>query len=308
VVGVSVLILASAERDAAEAISAFSGLGDVAVLAYGPAAKDAQAIAEYGVKVYRINTINPEEVFQAVKTLYDQLKPKLVGGVSTKNNKDILSRLAGLYDLPMTTEAYDVTFEEGHVTYKRGALSARAVAREKAPLPAIVLLAPRKVAPAEKKGGGSVEELSISGGASLKILETAEKVKGGVNLEEAEIIVSVGRGFKKKEDLKLAFELAELLGAQIGCSRPIAADLKWLSEDHWVGLSGKKVAPKLYIAIGISGAPQHIAGIMDSKIIVAINKDKTAQIFKHADYGVVADLYEFLPVLIKKLKEKMGKA
>ena len=98
-----------------------------------------------------------------------------------------------------------------------------------------------------------------------------------------------------------------MLGAQIGCSRPIAADLKWLSEDHWVGLSGKKVAPKLYLAIGISGAPQHLAGITDAKIVVAVNNDKSAPIFKNADYGVVADLYEFIPVLIKKLKEKLSK-
>ena len=303
-----VLIVASSERDAGEALAVFSKADEAVVVAYGPAASEAEKIAEYGVKVYKLDSINPEDVFQAVKKLYEQLKPKLVGGVTTKNNKDILSRLAGLYDLPMTTDAYDIQFEGDTVSYKRGALSARAVAVEKAPLPAIVLLAPRKVQPAEKKGGGSVEEISPDASARMKIVETAEKAKGGVNLEEAEIIVSVGRGFKKKEDLKLAFELAELLNAQIGCSRPIAADLKWLSEDHWVGLSGKKVAPKLYIAIGISGAPQHIAGIMDSKIIVAINKDKTAQIFKHADYGVVADLYEFLPVLIKKLKEKMGKA
>jgi len=304
----SVLVLASSERDAGEAIAAFSPVGEVVVLAYGAGAGEASAIAEYGVKVYRLDSINPEEVYAAVKKLYDELKPRIVGGVSTKNNKDILSRLAGLYDLPMTTEAVDVKVEGDSVVYKRGALSARAVATERAPLPAIVLLAPRKFKPAEKKGGGSVEEVKVEGAPRVKIVETAEKAKGGVNLEEAEIIVSVGRGFKKKEDLKLAFELAELLGAQIGCSRPIAADLKWLSEDHWVGLSGKKVAPKLYIAIGISGAPQHIAGILDSKIIVAINKDKSAQIFKHADYGVVADLYQFLPVLIKKLKERMGKA
>ncbi|MEB3816468.1 MAG: electron transfer flavoprotein subunit alpha/FixB family protein [Desulfurococcales archaeon] len=305
---VKVLVVAHDERSAGEALSAFGSLGEAYVLAYGAAAANAAGIAEYGVKVYKLDSDVTDVVFEAVKKLYEELKPSIVAGVSSKNNKDVLSRLAGLYDIPMTTDAYDVEVGDGFVRYKRGALSARAVATEKVPMPAIVLLAPRKYQPAEKKGGGSVEELHVDVEPKVKVIERQEKVRGGVNLEEAEIIVSVGRGFKKKEDLKLAFELAELLGAQIGCSRPIAADLKWLSEDHWVGLSGKKVAPKLYIAIGISGAPQHIAGITDSKIIVAINKDKSAQIFKHADYGVVADLYQFLPVLIKKLKERMGKA
>jgi len=304
---VSVIVVASSERDAGEALGAAGGSAEAVVLAYGNAASQAHSIAEYGVKVFKLDSSEPEVVFAGLKKLYEEYKPSLLIGVSTKNNRDILSRLAGLYDIPMTTEAYDVEVGADYVRYKRGALSARAIATEKAPLPAIVLLAPRKTAPAKKKGGGSVEELKVDVQPQVKVLERLEKVRGGVNLEEAEIIVSVGRGFKKKEDLKLASELAELLGAQIGCSRPIAADLKWLSEDHWVGLSGKKVAPKLYIAIGISGAPQHIAGITDSKIIVAINNDKSAQIFRHADYGVVADLYQFLPVLIKKIKERKGR-
>ncbi len=303
---VKVLVVAGSEREAGEALGAIRA--EAVVLAYGKAAEEALAIADYGVKVYKLSTTNPELVFEAAKKLFNEAKPDLILGVSTKNAKDALSRLAGVYDLPMATEAVEVSVGDGFVTYKRSILSAKAIAVEKAPLPAVLLLAPRKFKPPEKKGGGSIEELNISVEPKQKTLEVKEKQKGGVNLEEAEIIVSVGRGFKKKEDLKLAFELAEVLGAQIGCSRPIAADLKWLSEDHWVGLSGKKVAPKVYIAIGISGAPQHLAGITDAKIVVAINKDKTAPIFKNADYGVVADLYEFVPILIKKIKERKGQA
>ncbi len=134
-----------------------------------------------------------------------------------------------------------------------------------------------------------------------------EKAREAVNIEEAEIVVGVGRGFKKKEDLKLAEELAELLGGVVGCTRPIAADYGWLSEDRWIGISGKKIKPKLYLAIGISGAPQHMSAVMDSKVIVAINKDKAAPIFQYADYGVVADLYKFVPILIKKIRERLGK-
>ena len=95
-------------------------------------------------------------------------------------------------------------------------------------------------------------------------------------------------------------------GAVLGCSRPIAADLKWLSEDHWVGLSGHKVKPKLYIAAGISGQIQHIAGMRDSAIVVSINKDPEALIFNSADYGIVGDLYDIIPKLTEKIKEKTG--
>jgi len=299
---VRVLVVASKDRDAGEAITVFKG-NDITVLAYGDP-KEAEAMAGYGVKVLRISNDNPEVVLEGVKRVYEDLKPDVITGVSTRSNRDVLSRLAGLYDLPMATDAYNVELGEGYIEYSRGVLSAKAISRERARLPAIVLLAPRKVAPAEKTGGGSVEDLKVDVKPVVKIVERKPKETGGVNIEEAELIVSVGRGFKKKEDLKLAFELAELIGAQIGCSRPIAADLKWLSEDHWVGLSGHKVSPKLYIAIGISGAPQHIAGITDAKIVVAINKDKSAPIFKNADYGVVADLYEFIPILIKKIKER----
>jgi electron transfer flavoprotein alpha subunit len=140
-----------------------------------------------------------------------------------------------------------------------------------------------------------------------KITKIQEMKAGDVNVEEAEIIVSCGRGFKKKDDIKLVSDLADAIkGKTVGCSRPIAADLKWLSEEHWIGLSGHKVKPKLYIAAGISGQIQHIAGMRDSGIIVAINKDPEALIFKSADYGIVGDIYEVLPKLTNAVKAKLG--
>ena len=155
---------------------------------------------------------------------------------------------------------------------------------------------------------GEIVKKTIDGEHSpSKILNIKELKSEGVNVENAQIIVSCGRGLKKKEDIRLVSELADTLkGRTVGCSRPIAADLKWLSEDHWIGLSGHKVKPKLYVACGISGQIQHIAGMRDSGVIVAINKDPEALIFKSADYGIVGDLYEVLPKLTTAIKEKIG--
>jgi electron transfer flavoprotein alpha subunit len=125
-----------------------------------------------------------------------------------------------------------------------------------------------------------------------------------VRIEDASVIVSCGRGLGKKEDRVLLDELAMLLCGQVGCSRPLAEDRKWFGE--WVGLSGHKVKPKLYIACGISGVIQHVAGIRDAKVIVAVNKDESAPIFEVADYGVVGDLYEILPALKEALKKQLG--
>jgi electron transfer flavoprotein alpha subunit len=122
-------------------------------------------------------------------------------------------------------------------------------------------------------------------------------------VEEAQVIVSCGRGLEKKEDRALLEELSQVLCGQVGCSRPLAEDRKWFSE--WIGLSGHKVKPKLYIACGISGVIQHVAGIRDAKVIVAINKDEQAPIFEIADYGVVGNLYEILPALKEAIKKQL---
>ncbi len=137
-----------------------------------------------------------------------------------------------------------------------------------------------------------------------KIIKVQEMKTAGVNVEDAEIIVSCGRGLKDKNDIKMIQELADVLkGKTVGCSRPLAADLKWLPEEHWIGLSGHKVKPKLYIAAGISGQIQHIAGMRDSGIIVAINKDPEAPIFELADFGIVGDIFTILPELISEIKK-----
>ncbi len=304
---VKVLVVGEYTRDVLESIAMARKLGgSPVVLAFGNAAEEAGSIAKRGVKVYRLQSRRPDVVFSAAKEIVEKESIDLVVGTSVKNVKDALSRLAGLLDMPMYTEVWEASVDGSSVTLKRGILSEKAYSIEKVPLPTVLLFNQRVIEPAGEEGQGEIVDLSDDS-VGEKTIEFKKKMLSGIKLEEADIVVGVGRGFKKKEDLKLAFELADLLGGQVGASRPIAADLRWLPEDAWIGISGKRIAPKLYIAVGISGAPQHMAGVMNSKIIVAINKDKSAPVFKQADYGVVADLYEFLPVLIEKIKERKGK-
>jgi len=303
---VRVLAYADTVKDALEAFTLAKTLGEAHLALSGEAAERHAEIAAGAASLSLLEGGTVEEVAGALAEAYDAVSPEIVVAVSTKNVKDILSRLAAVKGIPLAIDAQDYRVEDGKLLVKRSIMSGRATATLKYTLPAALTVPPRKIKPETPSGTTPAPTTFGAGEAKVKVLGRKEKQRGAVDLESAELIVSVGRGFKKKEDLKLAFELADALGAQIGCSRPIAADLQWLGEEHWVGLSGKKVAPKAYIAIGISGAPQHIAGILDAKIVVAINKDKSAPIFKAADYGVVADLYKFLPVLIQKIKEKKG--
>jgi len=141
----------------------------------------------------------------------------------------------------------------------------------------------------------------------VKVLERKPKQFAGVRITEAEAIVSFGRGLKRKEDITIIEELAKTVSGVVGCSRPIAEDLKWLPIDQYVGLSGQKVTPKLYIACGISGQIQHITGIQNARIVVAVNTDSKAPIFEYADYGIAGDLYKVVPALTETLRRLSSK-
>jgi electron transfer flavoprotein alpha subunit len=138
-------------------------------------------------------------------------------------------------------------------------------------------------------------------------METFQEVEDKVDLGRADVIVAVGRGIGKQEKIGIVEELAKALGGQLAASRPVC-DNEWLPMDRQIGSSGQTVAPRLYVAIGISGAIQHLVGMKNSGTIVAINKDANAPIFAVSDYGIVGDLFEIVPALTEKVKEAKGAA
>jgi len=149
-------------------------------------------------------------------------------------------------------------------------------------------------APVEEAGAADV-------GDSLRVLEASPATGGSAGLKTAARVVGVGLGVVAKDDLKLVEDLAAALGAEIACSLPICDDMRWYGAERVVGRSHNQIAPQLYIAVGVSGQPQHSVGVRDAKVVVAINNDPAATFFKHCDYGIVGDLYKVVPALTAAL-------
>ena len=285
-----------------------AGNKELAAISFGGTGEEAY-IACGADRVYSGDSEpHADSVVECISALLDQYKPDvlLIGG--TRLGKEVAPRIAQRSGVGCATDCIDFSLEQGQLIVKRLVLGGRFIATQRfLRKPQIATVPPRKFEKKlDKARKGEIIKTSFKHTEpKVQVLEIKKKAAQELRIEEANIIVSAGRGLKKKEDLKLIEALAEVLGGAVGCSRSVAADLKWLTEEHWVGLSGHKVKPRLYIAIGISGQVQHIAGIRDSKTIIAINNDPNAPIFKECDYGMVGDLYEIVPKLIEVLKKKV---
>jgi len=278
---------------------------DIAAISIG---RDSEDYISYGAdKVYSIDSEPQADlVVDCISSLINQYKPEilLIGG--TKLGKEVAPRIAQKFGIGCATDCVDFSLEHEKLIVKRFVLGGRFIATQRLlRKPQIVTVPPRRFEKKfDKDRKGEIIKTSLQPvEPKVQVLEIKGKTPQELRIEEADIIVSVGRGLKKKEDLVLIESLAKALGGAVGCSRSVAADLKWLPEEHWVGLSGHKVKPKLYIAVGISGQVQHIAGIRDAKTIIAINNDPNAPIFKACDYGIVGDLYDIVPALTNAIRK-----
>jgi electron transfer flavoprotein alpha subunit len=284
-----------------------------AVLLGNNVQEKANELVKYGAdKVYLVDSpdlasFQAEAYVGVLHNLAISYLPDILLIGSTRNGKPLAARLATRLEAGCAPDCARLSVDEkGRLTGERITYGGNAVAKVAfKSKPQIATVPPRAFEkPESKDRSGQIVKLDIKIEApKTELIERKPLEASDVKIEDAQYIVCCGRGMQKKDDKVLLDELATVLGGQVGCSRPLVEDRKWFTE--WIGLSGHKVKPKLYIACGISGVIQHVAGIRDSKVIVAINKDPEAPIFEIADYGVVGDLYSVLPALKDALKKKL---
>ena len=258
----------------------------------------------------KLTDYTPDGYTDAVERVVRQIDPQLVIMSHTYLVRDFGPKLAARFGKSLISDCVRAQVTAGTITFTRriflGKLDADVVSDGAAPVFATFQSGAYRPDQAMKGSGAPVETMEVEVGEIRMTPEAPfQEVKQAVDLSKAEIIVAIGRGIKSKENIALAEKLAEALGGDIAASRPIC-DAEWLPIDRQIGSSGQTVAPKLYIALGISGAIQHLVGMKNAGTIVAINKDPEAPIFDIADYGIVGDLFEAVPVLTEEIKKLKG--
>ncbi len=261
-------------------------------------------------KIYYVNNADldnfqPEGYTAAVVKAAEEFNAQVILMASTSLGRDLAPRVAAKKTIMLLPDVTEIKFSQDPegIVMKRPVYAGKAYLDIRATmLPVVSTTRPNVFDVEEASGAGEVVELAVEFEAKSKVVETV--LSGGEKLDvaEADRIVSGGRGLRESDNFKLVEDLAATLGAAVGASRPVV-DSDWRPHSEQVGQTGKTVGPTLYIAAGISGAVQHLAGMTTSKVIVAINKDADAPIFKVADYGIVGDVLEVLPALNDELKK-----
>jgi electron transfer flavoprotein alpha subunit len=251
---------------------------------------------------------NPDVYVEVLKSILQNDKPFLILIGHTTQGLDFAPRLSVALRKPLIAGCVEYEKQGDHLVLTRQIFNSKmnmktAVRGEP---PYLATASPGAFPGDEVEAGGQAELVQfpvfINGPGRRKVVERVEAPKGKADLTAAPIIVSGGRGLKEKANFNLVFELAEAIGGSVGASRPVV-DAEWLPREYQIGSSGQTVSPKLYIAVGISGAIQHLVGMQSSRCIVAINKDPEAPIFKVAHYGIADDLFKVVPALTKIFKD-----
>ncbi|HWQ76192.1 MAG TPA: electron transfer flavoprotein subunit alpha/FixB family protein [Syntrophomonas sp.] len=266
------------------------------------AAELAKRVDTYKIDNNAVNAGDTAAVASAIKQGAQQLGADIVLLSSNRRGKELAGRLAQSLGAGCLTDVNSLTVSSGKIECQRNALGGATVASQHIESANQVIAIMPKAFEAAAEAAGTLNDLAVEIKASpLKVLEVKPKTGDVVDIEAADILVAVGQGVENKDDLATVEAIAKALGGEVACSKPVATDKKWLSEERIIGLSGKKCKPSLAILLGISGQVQFTVGIRDAKTIVAVNNDENAFILKMADYVMVADVEEVMPALLKAL-------
>lgn len=300
-----------------EMLSKAAEVGTAEAILLGPTADDAvQTLANHGAsKVYR----SADPVFrdyltlpavESIAALIQKYHPAVMLFASSYVGRDLAAALSARLDSGAITDVGDFVLKDGSVEAKIPALggSYHNTSTLLSPGTKILLVRPKSFEAKPRAQTATVEEVGVPSGPAVRKVHVTERAtvkREGPQLEGANVIVSGGRGLKAAEHFDMLRQLAELLGGAVGATRAVV-DAGWVPYSLQVGQTGKTVKPNLYIACGISGAVQHLAGMKSSKTIIAINKDPEASILQFADLGVVGDVFKVVPQLIEEIKKRKG--
>ncbi|MDD3898471.1 MAG: electron transfer flavoprotein subunit alpha/FixB family protein [Syntrophomonadaceae bacterium] len=304
-----VLIFSENNGLALELLTAANSLNSAAVSACAiNNDEQAQALASAGVQVYAVKNndllmADVGAIASAIKQVADKAGTDTVLLASNRRGKELAGRLAQAMNAGCLTDVTALNVDGDKIMCQRNALGGATVATQYIDADKkVIAIRPRTVEAATGAGAGSVEEVAVEvKKAGVTVLEFKSRVGDSVDIEAAEVLVAVGQGLNSQDDLPAVEELAKKLGGEVACSKPVATDKKWLSEERIIGLSGKKCKPQLAVLLGISGQVQFNVGIRDAKTIVAVNSDENASINQMADYIITADLHDVVAEMNKKL-------
>jgi electron transfer flavoprotein alpha subunit len=273
-------------------------MGDVVGIGLEKSSNDS---LKYGAS--KIYSIKGDALYDSVTSIIEDVfkkeNPDAIFLSSSILGREVAGMLSVSLQFPIVPEINEISFNGSKATTKRFYLGGKTLLEEESE--AKIFTVSPGISDAIKVDKAS-ELIPIDAPSSrLKIISKQAKATEGSNIESAKIIICIGRGLGKKEGIASVEPLVKAVHGEIAGSRPVCLDYQWLGEDRQIGLSGKKVRPAIYVGVGVSGQIQHIAGMRGSKIVIAINKDKTAPIFEECDYGLVGDLYQIIPKIVKGL-------
>jgi len=288
---------------AGELVGFAKGAGKEAfALAFKP--EEAEKLAGFGAdKVLLISGDSPiaESYSRSLAAYLSSVQAELLLLGMSPRDREFAAKTAGYLRCGMVSDALSLAAVEGGFKTEKMLYGGISLVTETLQDLSVVTISSGKFESLAASALAEIVPLELEADTRIKLVASAPIIKEGVDLNAAERVVGVGLGFNKQEDLKLAEDLATALDAEIGCTRSLAEERKWLPVEQYIGISGAVIKPQLYLSMGISGQIQHIIGVRDARIIVGIDTNENAPIFKAADFGIVGDMYEIVPLLTEAL-------